>query len=141
MNLADIKTDLVVYHATKDVIADIKSRNLGALGAALSTLLAALLPLLQPLGAKYGITLDDATMGYVRSLLLGLAGLCLTGHVKSGPPAVAAGAGAAGNAPASQPRALDPQPGGQPAVARAPDPVRPVARSSDPAQDDLRGGP
>jgi hypothetical protein len=141
MNLTSIKTDVAIYHAAKDVAADIKSRNIAALGAGLSTLLAALLPLVQPLGAKYGITLDDATMGYVRSLLLGLAGLCLTRHLKSGPVAVAAGAGAAGDASAGQQGPLAAPMGGRPAVARAPDPVRPVARSSDSAQDDLRGGP
>jgi hypothetical protein len=129
MNITNIKTDLVVYHDAKDVAIALKSRNIGALGAGLTTLLAALLPILQPLGAAHGLTIDDATMGYVRSLLLGIAGLFLAPHLKPGPPvAVVTGNGPIGGSAA---------PAAGPVEARV---QAEPSRSDDPARDMPLGG-
>jgi hypothetical protein len=107
--------------------------------------LAALAMLAKGLG--YDLHLDDATLAAVGGGLFALVNWVFTvvstdkvGALGNATPTTGV-AGPAGDAPAGQPRALDPPARGGAAVARAPDPVRPVSRSADPAQDDLRGGP
>lgn len=149
MNLSELSKGWAVFRAGKTV-ADPAAWKQGQVTVnAVTAFLAALLVLLK--GTKYDPHMDDATVAYIAGGLYGVLNWLFTVATtdkigilgqRSPPGAASAGlARAPGDAPAGGQGALDPPMGSGPAIARAPDPVRPVSRSADPAQDDLRGGP
>jgi hypothetical protein len=143
MNFTLVPKVLTGYRDAMAIEDAIKHRDAAHLGGQVCAALLFVLGLLK--GSRYAhyvdwITPEVATqIGAV--LAAGAASLFGWGHFAGGAIVNAAVAGPAGDAPAGKQGSLDAQVGGQPAVAGAADQVRLVSRSSDPAQDDLRGGP